>query len=113
MDRASFSLLAQRLGCPEHATPEEEVTFLRGVDAGAILGCFRVHNDSGAQTRLFFRPQVDGVVLFSPEEQAERARQGKFARVVSEKPRVLPFSHAYVQGCADIGPARVSRCCWA
>ena len=83
MDQQSFSLIARRLGCAKDATPEQEVAFLRDIDAGAILGCFRSYNDSGAEPRMFFRPQVDGAILLTPEEHLDRARQGKFARVVS------------------------------
>jgi carboxylesterase type B len=84
MERKSWSLLARRLGCPDDASPEEEVEFMRAVDAGAILGCFRAYNDSdGVETKLFFRPQVDGRVLFTPEKLGERARRGEFAKVVS------------------------------
>lgn len=84
MAKESFSLLARRLGCPENASPEEEVEFVRGVDAGAILGCFRAYNDSGVDPRMFFRPQCDGRILLSPEEQLERAYKGKFAKIVSD-----------------------------
>ena len=82
MDRKSFGLIARRLGCPEHASPEEKVVFLRHADAGAILGCVRTYMDSGADPKLFFGPQEDGVFVFSIEEQLRRARQGKFAKMV-------------------------------
>ena len=82
-DRKSFSIVARRLGCPEDATPEEEVEFLRKVDAGALVGVFRTYNDSDASPKLFFRPQVDEDYLFSHDSQLERARQGRFAKVVS------------------------------
>lgn len=84
LTKESFSLIARRLGCPQHATPEEEVAFLRGADAGAILGCFRAYKDSDAEPQLLFRPQTDDVFIFSPEEQLERARKGQFAKVVSQ-----------------------------
>lgn len=79
----SFSLLARRLGCPRGATPDEEVAFLRAVDAGAIQGCLRAYDDSDAEPKLCFRPQVDHAVVFSPDGYADRARRGEFAKVVS------------------------------
>ena len=83
MAQESFPRLARRLGCPENATPEQEVDYVRNVDAGAMIGCFRAYNDSGAEPMMFFRPQVDGSVIFTLEDQLNRARQGKFAKVVS------------------------------
>lgn len=90
LNKESFSLIARRLGCPPDATPEEEVAFLRGADAGAILGCFRAYKDSAAEPQLLFRPQTDDVFIFSPAEQLERASKGQFAKVVSERIR-LPW----------------------
>jgi len=83
MAKDSFSLLARKLGCPDDASPEEEVEFVRGRDAGAILGCFRSHNDSGMEPRMFFRPQVDGRILLGPDEHFARAKLGRFAKIVS------------------------------
>ncbi|KAK2754874.1 hypothetical protein FQN54_006767 [Arachnomyces sp. PD_36] len=80
-DKESFKRLARRLGCPEDATPEEQIAFVREVDAGAIIGCFRAYNDSEAEPKMYFRPQIDNVVILTPEEQLERAGQGKFAKV--------------------------------
>jgi carboxylesterase type B len=81
-EQESFGLLARRLGCPKDATPEEQIAFVRELDAGAIIGCFRAYNDSEAEPQMFFRPQCDNVVMYTPEEQLQRAREGKFAKVV-------------------------------
>lgn len=83
MEKRSFSLIAQRMGCPKDASPEEELAFLRKVDLGALLGCVRTYMDSGAEPATFFRPQEDGVYMFSLDEQLKRASQGRFAKVVS------------------------------
>ena len=57
MDRESFTLIARRLGCPENASSQEKVAFLRGADAGAIMGCVRTYMDSDVEPKLFFRAQ--------------------------------------------------------
>lgn len=101
MDRESFTLIARRLGCPENASSQEKVAFLRAADAGAIMGCVRTYMDSDVEPKLFFRPQEDGVFIFSIEEQLRRARQGKFASVVSGQALVLRSEVTLISSQAD------------
>ena len=109
MDRKSFALIARRLGCPENATSQEQITYLRAADAGAIVGCTRTYMDSGIEPKLFFRPQEDGVFIFSIEEQLRRARQGKFAKVVSKNAIAIQDDNTLITSQADAGLHELRR----
>lgn len=83
-DEASFSYVAQQLGCsPAEATALDEVECMRGVDADRIEAVIENHAVSGATPGLYFQARADGKLFFTPEEYVAMGAAGQFANVVS------------------------------
>jgi hypothetical protein len=89
-DEASFSYVAQQLGCsPADATALDEVECMRGIGADTIENVIKNYTVSGETPALYFSARADGKLFFTPEEYVAMGAAGQFANVVSDS---LPVS---------------------
>jgi len=81
-NKTSFSFVAQKLGCPLHASPADEIACMRKIDASTIEKFLLNYTDSGATPPVYFSASVDGKVAFLPQQYIAMGEAGNYANLV-------------------------------
>lgn len=87
-NRTSFSLVAQKLGCPATKSPTDEVACMRKIDANVIEKFLLNYTDSGATPPLYFSAVADNKIAFLPQQYVAKGTAGDFANLVSRIARL-------------------------
>lgn len=66
-----------------NATAQQEVDFLRTVDAGLIESFLQDHGDRSLTPVLYFGPTADNKTAFLPQDYVAKGRAADYANVVS------------------------------
>ncbi|KAL8693638.1 MAG: hypothetical protein Q9224_003715 [Gallowayella concinna] len=93
-DRKSFSYVAKQLGGPANASSQQEVDFLRTIDADRIESFLQDHAERNITPPLYFSFSADSKRVFLPQEYVAKGRAGAYANVISsgKQPNDVPIS---------------------
>ncbi|KAI4860816.1 para-nitrobenzyl esterase [Hypoxylon rubiginosum] len=99
MNQTSFDYVSKQLGCSANNTAQGEVECMQKVDAELIEQVLFNYTDSGATPALYFGPQADGKIVFTPAEYLSKGEAGDYADVpmlvgsnAQEGSSFVPFS---------------------
>ncbi|KAL8665706.1 MAG: hypothetical protein Q9202_002016 [Teloschistes flavicans] len=92
-NRTSFSYVAKQLGGPVNATAQQEVDFLRTVDAGLIESFLQDHGDRSLTPVLYFGPTADNKTAFLPQDYVAKGRAADYANLHDLESHSMPTCH--------------------
>ncbi|KAI6092713.1 Alpha/Beta hydrolase protein [Hypoxylon rubiginosum] len=99
MNQTSFDYVSKQLGCSANNTAQGEVECMQKVDADLIEEVLFNYTASGTTPALYFGPQADGKIVFTPAEYLSKGEAGDYANVpmlvgsnAQEGSSFVPFS---------------------
>lgn len=91
MNQTSFDYVSKQLGCSANNTAQGEVECMQKVDADLIEEVLFNYTASGTTPALYFGPQADGKIVFTPAEYLSKGEAGDYANVVCDSQQTLLF----------------------
>ncbi|KAI1766594.1 carboxylesterase [Hypoxylon sp. FL1150] len=99
MNQTSFDYVSKQLGCSLNNTAQKEVECMQKIDVDLIEEVLFNYTASGATPALYFGPQADGKIVFTPAEYLSKGEAGDYANVpmlvgsnAQEGSSFVPFS---------------------